>query len=99
MLVSQQQEAAPASLPHFLLSESVFFFPLLCPIFLPVFVQGFYALTCVVGKRGALAIHFLARFPAPTVEAVFSVTGYVWTLNLLSQTTLATVFSLTQATP
>lgn len=63
-----------------------------------VSVQGFYALTCV-GKRGALAIHFLALFPAPTVETVFSVTGYVWTLNLLSQTTLATVFSLTQATP
>lgn len=70
MLVSQQQEAAPASLHHFLLSD---WFPppaYVSNLLAWVCLHGLYALMCV-GKRGGFAIHFLAWFPAPTVEAVF----------------------------
>lgn len=80
-------------LPHFLLSESFFsLFLFSC--------RDFFLFPHVCWKNAVdLPFTFLAPFPAPTVEVVFSLTGYVWTLNLLSQTTLATGFSLTQDTP
>lgn len=92
-LTSPQQEATPAALRHFL-SEMLTLHPnriLLHAFFL--FSCRDLCLLCVLEKSCRLAICFLALFPAPTVEAVFSVTGCVWTLNLVSHTQPWPLFS------